>query len=127
MRIYQGLDIVDVEKFRDVYERHPGFGDDVFTEREREYCFSKRDPYPHLAGRFAAKEACLKALGVGLGSAGTGRLGSIEVLSEGSGRPVIRLSGWVERLCRRLGRGGISVSISHSGGYSVSSVIIFSE
>jgi holo-[acyl-carrier protein] synthase len=127
MRIYQGLDIVDVDKFRKLYERHSGFGDDIFTEKEREYCFSKRDPYPHLAGRFAAKEACLKALGIGLGSAGRGRLGSIEVLPEGSGRPVIRLSGWVERLYRRLMPGEISVSISHSGGYSVSSVIIFSD
>ena len=124
MKICQGIDIVDVEKFKDIYERHPAFRKDVFTHQELRYCLSRHNPYPHLAGRFAAKEACLKALGIGLGPAGLEGLGCIEILPAGSGRPMIRLTGWVESLYRRLVPSDISVSISHSGNYSVSSVII---
>jgi len=62
-RIHQGIDSVDVEKFRAVLARNPGLADGLFTEEEREYFLSRRDPSLHFAGRFAAKESYLKALG----------------------------------------------------------------
>ena len=69
----------------------PEFASEIFTDREREYCFSRPDPYIHLAGRFAAKEACLKALGTGLSGSGIdGALREIEVVPEKSGRPCSR-------------------------------------
>jgi holo-[acyl-carrier protein] synthase len=123
MRIRQGVDIVAVSRLRAVCERHGRFVEETFTENERLYCMSKRDPYPHLAGRFAAKEACLKALGRGLRGAG-GMLGEIEVAREPSGRPSLRLSGRAGKLAGRLGVSGMTVSISHAGDLAVSTVIL---
>ena len=68
MRLYQGVDLVEVARLKEAYERHEAFGEDVFTEAERAYCLKRRNPYPHFAARFAAKEACLKAFGLGLPS-----------------------------------------------------------
>lgn len=122
-RIRQGVDIVTVSKLKDVCERHEKFVEETFTESERTYCMSKRDPYPHLAGRFAAKEACLKALGRGLHGI-EGMLREIEVAREPSGRPSLRLTGFAEKLARRLGVSGLSVSISHTGDLAVSTVVL---
>ncbi len=124
MRIHQGVDMVRTSKLRDVCLRHAGFITEVFTERERRYCLSKRDPYVHFAGRFAAKEACLKALGRGLRTAADPILKDIEIAPEASGRPTLSLSGWAERASRRLGIDRLAVSISHSGDYAVSAVVL---
>ncbi len=125
MRIAQGVDIVYIEKFRRVYDRHPAFREDVFSDKEREYCHSLPDPYPYLAGRFAAKEACLKALGVGLGGdVSGGLLSEIEILQAHGGRIEMRLTGWTERLSRRLHPGRLNLSISLSGEYAISTVMI---
>lgn len=125
MRIAQGIDIVHIEKFRRVYERHPTFRQDVFSLRERESCHSLVDTYPQLAGRFAAKEACLKALGIGLGGdVSVGLLSEIEVLQSPDRRLEMHLSGWVERLSRRLHPRRVNLSISCSGEYAISTVII---
>jgi holo-[acyl-carrier protein] synthase len=121
--IRQGVDIVTVSRLRAVCERHEKFVEDTFTDNERTYCMSKRNPYPHLAGRFAAKEACLKALGRGLRGAG-GMLREIEVAREPSGRPSLRLSGRAGKLAGRLGVSGLSVSISHTGDLAVSTVVL---
>jgi holo-[acyl-carrier protein] synthase len=115
--------MVTVSRLRALCERHGKFVEETFTESERTYCMSKRDPYPHLAGRFAAKEACLKALGRGLRGAG-GMLREIEVAREPSGRPSLRLSGRAGKLAGRLGVSGLSVSISHTGDLAVSTVVL---
>ena len=65
-----GVDAVDVARFRRVIERRPGIVHRLFTETERAYARGCADPGPRLAVRFAAKEAVLKALGVGVGAAG---------------------------------------------------------
>jgi holo-[acyl-carrier protein] synthase len=123
--ILQGVDIVDVEKIRGVMERRPPFASEVFSEEERRYCLSRRDPYVHFAGRFAAKEACLKALGTGLSAQGIDSgLREIEVLPDRSGRPVLRLSGWMEKIRRKKGVDQLTVSISHSAGTAISTVIL---
>ena len=63
-----GVDIVEIERFRRAVERRGRrFLEKIFTEEEMEYCFSMKDPYPHLAGRFCVKEAVLKSLGLGIG------------------------------------------------------------
>jgi holo-[acyl-carrier protein] synthase len=63
MRIYQGVDLVEIPKFAGVLERHTNFATEIFSPGEREYCASKKEPHAHFAGRFAAKEAFIKALG----------------------------------------------------------------
>jgi len=123
--ILQGIDIVAVSKMRKIMLARPDFAVEIFSNREREYCFSRRDPYVHLAGRFAAKEACLKALGTGMSGSGIdGSLREIEVTPARSGRPVLSLSGWAEKIGRRRKVYECTVSISHSGDFAIASVIL---
>ncbi len=125
IRILQGIDIVAVSKIRGIMLARPEFASEIFTNREREYCFSRPDPYIHLAGRFAAKEACLKALGTGLSGGGIdGALREIEVVPEKSGRPALRLGGWTEKIGRRKKVYQYSVSISHCADFAIASVIL---
>jgi holo-[acyl-carrier protein] synthase len=125
IRIYQGVDIIGISKFRDVVSRHGGLIEAVFTPCERDQCLSRRDPFPHFAGRFAAKEACLKALGRGLTAAGIDHvLQEIEIERRASGRPRLTLQGWAQRLGRNKHIQQVTVSISHSADYAVATVIL---
>src|SRR5690606_20289022 len=86
-----GVDLVDIVRFRTVLARSPGFAARVFTEAERAYADRAVDAAPRLAARFAAKEATLKCLGLGLGGM---PLVEIEVVrDEGTGRPELVLHG----------------------------------
>ena len=59
-----GLDVVDIERFREVLARRPAMHQRLFTDGERALAAGRTDPVPALAVRFAAKEAVMKALGV---------------------------------------------------------------
>jgi holo-[acyl-carrier protein] synthase len=125
MRIFQGIDLVPVSKIKEIMLRSPGFSEEIFTPDEREYCLSRPDPYIHFAGRFAAKEACLKALGTGLSAIGIdGSLKEIEVLPDKVGRPVLSISGWTAKIGNRKNIDQFTVSISHSGDFAVASVVL---
>jgi holo-[acyl-carrier protein] synthase len=65
-----GIDLVDIERFRRSLERTPSMTQRLFTPTELAYVAPKADPVPSLAARFAAREAVMKALGVGLGAFG---------------------------------------------------------
>ncbi|MGO8945860.1 MAG: holo-ACP synthase [Syntrophobacteraceae bacterium] len=128
MHILQGVDIVPVSKMRNIMLARPELVSEIFTDGEREYCFSRPNPYVHLAGRFAAKEACMKALGTGLSGSGIdSALREIEVVPEKSGRPSLRLSGWTEKIGRRKRVYEYTVSISHSGDFAIASVILTAD
>lgn len=102
-----GVDIVEIARVRAAVDRHgAGFRRRVFTDLEWQQCGRS---YPSLAGRFAAKEAVMKALGTG-GMA----FRDIEIVRTPSGKPEVRLSGRMQRRAERLGVTGIEVSISHS-------------
>jgi holo-[acyl-carrier protein] synthase len=125
MRIFQGIDLVPVSKIKEIMVRSPGFSEEIFTPDEREYCLSRPDPYIHFAGRFAAKEACLKALGKGLSGNGIdGSLKEIEVVPDRAGRPVLSISGWTAKIGNRKKIDQFTVSISHSGDFAVASVVL---
>jgi len=97
-RIHQGIDSVDVEKFRAVLARNPGLADGLFTEEEREYFLSRRDPSLHFAGRFAAKESYLKALGTGFQGTGIDHIfQEIEIRATNSGKPEIVIRAGLQR------------------------------
>src|SRR3972149_5241326 len=83
-----GIDIASIERVKKSVN-DDAFLDRLLTDSEREYIFSKRHPYKHLAGRFAAKEAVMKALGTGW-SKGIGWK-DIEVANAPDGRPEGRL------------------------------------
>ncbi|MGC9195378.1 MAG: holo-ACP synthase [Syntrophobacteraceae bacterium] len=125
MDILQGIDMVQVSKLEKMLLASPGLAAEIFTEKEREYCFAMARPYVHLAGRFAAKEACLKALGLGLSGEGIdGALRDIEVVAGISGKPDLLVKGRVEKAGRRWKVRRYTVSISHSGDYAVASVVL---
>lgn len=83
----------------------------VYTKREIEYCSSRKAATQHYAGRWAAKEAVLKALGTGWSRGISWQ--DIEIRSDEGGRPSIALGGGARELCEKLGIGDVLVSISH--------------
>lgn len=106
-----GTDIVDIDRFRDVIHRTPGLVDRLFTAGERDYASARRDPTERLAARFAAKEAVLKALGLGLGAM---RFADIEVVRAESGQPSIDLAGSASAVAAERGVSGWMISLSHT-------------
>jgi holo-[acyl-carrier protein] synthase len=125
MEIYQGVDIVEIARFRESFQGKDALIADVFSDQEQEYCFSRPDPFLHLAARFAAKEASLKALGMGMSGTGTGgALHDIEVVHHPSGKPLLNFTGWVETMCRKKKIHQRTLSLSHSGNYAVATVIL---
>jgi holo-[acyl-carrier protein] synthase len=106
-----GIDLVDVDRFRASIERTPSIVGRLFTEGERRYAEQAGDPSERFAVRFAAKEAVMKALGVGLGAFG---FRDVEVLRDASGRPRIGVHGPAERLAADRGVAGWQVSLTHS-------------
>ncbi len=109
-----GNDILEIERLRKSIERHgEHFLDRLFTAQEKEICQRYKDAVPHFAGRFAAKEAIVKALGTGFGSQVSWH--DIEVLSDELGKPIVRVSKTLES---RFGKLELLVSISHSAAYA---------
>jgi holo-[acyl-carrier protein] synthase len=106
-----GTDVVDIARFRRALGRSPGMVERVFTEAERSYSGRHRDPAQRLAARFAAKEATMKVLGVGLGAF---RFHDVEVVRAESGAPALRLTGAAAELAGRRGVERWSVSMTHS-------------
>ena len=106
-----GVDVVDLERFGAVMARQPSIIDRLFTTGERAYAEQGQDPVERYAARFAAKEATLKALGVGIGTVGWH---DIEVLRSESGRPSILLRGAAVDRARQVGISRVDVALTHS-------------
>ncbi|MDH3293529.1 MAG: holo-ACP synthase [Acidimicrobiia bacterium] len=106
-----GTDLVDIDRMRSIINRRPRFVERVFTEAERRYCSATRDPSERYAARFAAKEAVLKTLGVGLGGAA---FADIEVVRLDSGRPELRITGRAAELAAQQGINRWLITLSHS-------------
>lgn len=106
-----GVDLVELDRFRVALARTPGLVDRVFTDAECEYARSRRDPTERFAVRFAAKEAVMKAMGVGLGEV---RLRDIEVVRTSTGRPSIALHGTAAELAARLGIVEWKITLTHT-------------
>jgi holo-[acyl-carrier protein] synthase len=106
-----GIDAVDIGRFRTVLARRPGMAERLFTAGERAYAARQADPAPSLAARFAAKEAAMKALGVGLGAF---RWTDVEVVRLASGQPALRMHGAAAALASKQGVGKFLVSLTHT-------------
>ncbi|HZU74417.1 MAG TPA: holo-ACP synthase [Acidimicrobiales bacterium] len=106
-----GIDVVEVPRMRVVLGRRPRLADRVFTEAERAYAARKRDPTERLAARFAAKEAVMKALGVGIG---TVAFREIEVVRGPRGAPTIAVTGRAAEWAARRGITDWRISLTHS-------------
>ena len=113
-----GVDIIEIPRIQQVLDRYgERFLKRVFTPDEIAYC---RGRAPNLAGRFAAKEATMKALGTGVRGV---NWKDIEVVRAESGAPSVKLHGRAEQRAERLRVGEISLSISHSREYAVAFVV----
>ncbi|MCM6775608.1 holo-ACP synthase [Nocardia sp. CDC159] len=122
--ITTGVDIASVQRLRQLLDTRPPFALAVFSPDEIAYCRRFRDPAPHFAARFGAKEATLKALSLGLGvPPATRRLRDVEVCRT-AGPPRLRLHNRLAAAARRLGVTGAAVALSHDGDYAIAQVLL---
>ncbi len=131
MTLGLGVDVVCLAGFRDqLADPASRFVFGVFTQQERATAAEKpgADPAPHLAGRFAAKEAFVKAWSSAhFGhppSLGLLDLREVEVVNDAYGRPSLRLHGAVARAMERLGPVRVLVSLSHDGPVAMAQVLL---
>lgn len=115
------MDLTEVERLRRLLDENPAILDSIFTAREQAYCAGKRRRLEHLAARFAAKEAVLKAFGTGLGQ--RMRWTDVEVINDLRGRPAVELSGEVAAWAARHGLVELDVSLSHTPALAIAQVI----
>jgi holo-[acyl-carrier protein] synthase len=117
-----GMDIAEVDRIAAAIERHGHtFLTRVFTPAEIAYCEKHRNRTERFAGRFAAKEAAMKALGTGWRHGV--RWVDIEVVREPSGKPALKLSGASRAIADRLGVKNIALTITHTGNTALAQVI----
>lgn len=120
--IAHGIDLIECERIAAILTRHRDrFMARVLTATERARADQFADPIQHVAGRFAAKEAVLKALGTGW--RGQISWDDIEVTNDVLGRPDVRLSGECERIAKGKGIVRLLLSITHTRTYAAASVI----
>jgi len=100
-----GIDLLEIDRMERALERHPRLAERVFTSGEREYAAARARPGRHLAARFAAKEAVVKALGL------RGGFGFREIEVLAGEPPTVRLSGRAAEAARGL---RVDVSLTHS-------------
>jgi holo-[acyl-carrier protein] synthase len=118
-----GVDMEEITRVGDAIQRHGRiFLERIFTPAEIAYCERHRDPVERYAGRFAAKEAAMKALGTGWGQGVRWR--DIEVARQPGGRPTIIFHGVARERAERLGGRQISLSITHTGNFALAEVIL---
>jgi holo-[acyl-carrier protein] synthase len=125
LTVRTGIDIVGVDRLRRLVEDHAEREREVFTAGELEYCNGKRRRYEHMAARFAAKEAVLKAFGTGIRQ--RMRWTDVEVVSESNGRPRIVLDGAVAAYAERHGLCDLDVSLTHTEGLALAQAITLWE
>lgn len=118
-----GIDVVQVQRLIEALER---FGERMerrlFTDAELAYCRTHQDPLPHLAARFAAKEAASKAIGTGM-SGGIG-FKQFEVLQPGGRQPRLEFHGVARERFDQLGCHGAHLSLTHDGGLAIACVVL---
>ncbi len=109
-----GIDIVDIRKLQ---KAHQKWGDfflkKIFSPQEIDYCFSKKNSYQHLAGRFACKEAVIKALGQNIG------FKNITIYNTKTGRPCVEIDSnpFDEKI-------EVFVSLSHLESYATAVAVV---
>jgi holo-[acyl-carrier protein] synthase len=118
-----GIDLIEISRIERIYAAYGNrFLAKILSRREGSRFASAAEPAIHLAGRFAAKEACLKALGTGW--SGGVKWREVEVLSDSSGRPVIELQGRAMDAFGSMGAVSIHCSITHTRDVAQAVVVI---
>lgn len=124
MAVLCGVDIIEIDRVRQSFETcGDSFRNRVFTEKEIEYCESKKlVRFESYAARFAGKEAVSKAFGTGIGKGVKWR--DIEILNDAQGKPHVLLSERADEIYKEIKAKGISISLSHCKEYAVAYVVI---
>jgi holo-[acyl-carrier protein] synthase len=123
MIVGMGIDVAEVHRIRAVIEsQKERFLQRVYTAEEAAYCEQFKNKYERYAGRFAVKEAAMKALGTGW-SRGV-RWVDVEVVRERGGRPTLVLKGEAKKIADALGVKNIAVSITHTANEALAQVIL---
>ncbi|MBM4439447.1 MAG: holo-ACP synthase [Candidatus Rokubacteria bacterium] len=120
-----GVDLVDVAGFEARFAARDDALAALFTDAELTYCRRQRRPWPHLAARFAAKEALFKALRTGVTGALQWR--DIEVHRDAAGTPSLTVGGATGEALRARGLAPASVSLSHTATHAVAVVLLTPE
>ena len=121
-----GVDLVSIPRMRSTIDRwQQRFVDRVFTDDEIAYCRARRDPAPHFAARFAAKEAGFKALGTGV-QLGV-RWRELEVRREREEAPTLVLSGRAREIGLARGGSRMLLSLTHEGEYALAQAILVGD
>ncbi len=120
--VRSGVDLVPVARIARLVTEQPAILGTIFTARELAYCDGKRRRFEHLAARFAAKEAVLKALGTGLGPGMAWT--EVEVINAINGRPIAHLHGAVAAAAAQLGLTSLDISLSHTADLAIAQAII---
>src|ERR1700739_1551339 len=122
MIIGLGIDLEEVQRVQGAIERQgERFLKRIYTEKERAYCEQFKDKYERYAGRFAVKEAAMKALGTGWSRGG--RWVDVGVVRQGGGRPSLELKGEARKIADAMGVKNIAVSITHTSEQAIAQVI----
>lgn len=106
-----GVDLCEIDRMRAALGRTPTLRARLFTGDEQAYCDRRKDPTERYAARFAAKEAVMKAMGVGMGAC---KWREIEVAKASSGAPSVRLHGGAQVLADRLGIHEWRLTMTHT-------------
>ena len=106
-----GVDVVGVGRLEKLVRGHEQSQETLFTQRELDYCLGKRRCYEHMAARFAAKEAVMKAMGVGLWKF---KLRDVEVVRAKSGAPSVALHGRAAEMAAERGIAAWHLSLTHT-------------
>lgn len=123
MIVGSGIDLAEIGRLQQSIDRYGSrFLDRIYTAAEQAYCLRKRNSAESFAARFAAKEAGAKALGTGISQGVSWR--EIEVVRERSGRPTLELHGRAAQIAARLGVVRIALSITHTTGLAMASVVL---
>ncbi|WP_103504715.1 MULTISPECIES: holo-ACP synthase [unclassified Streptomyces] len=116
-----GIDVAEIERFRESLRRTPALADRLFVDAELLLPDGEPRGVASLAARFAAKEALAKALG----APGGLRWTDVEVVAEDSGRPTLKVTGTVLACAEKLGVRSWHVSLSHDAG--IASAVVIAE
>jgi holo-[acyl-carrier protein] synthase len=116
-----GIDLCEIDRLREAMTRTPGMRNRLFTPDEQAYCERKRDPSERYAARFAAKEAVMKAMGIGLGGCA---VRDIEVVRNAdTGAPAVLLHASAAKVAAERGVSAWLLSLTHTGGMAQATAI----
>lgn len=119
-----GVDIIEINRIQKAVERNSNFIEKVFTKKEQEYFKKVNLRYESIAGKFAAKEAVVKALGTGFRNM---KINDIEIINDELGKPLVELKGGALNVIKDYKNIKIHLSISHNRDNAIAYSIVEGE